>query len=435
MRLPALRHRLFRNYMAGAFFSNVGTNVQGCALLWHIFQLTNSTLMVGLLGLVRVGPLLVFTLFGGVVADQADRRKVLLATQSGMALTALALFFLSLRGQQTVAPMYVIVALSAIARAFDGPARQSMVVNLVPRADFPNAASLNGITWRLSDVAGPMIAGLLIASGGFAGIGGVSACYAFNFLSFGTVLYAVWRLPPMRAQNAADRAVSFQEVVERIRVGLQFVNRTPVVRSAMWIDFWATFLSGAEALLPAFATKVLGLGSVAYGLLAGSSAAGALLAAMGLAWCPTVHRQGRLVVLMIATFGLATIGFGLAPNLWVAVISLAAVGASDMISTVLRQTIRQLATPDELRGRMSATSSLFHISGPQLGDVEAGAVAEISGVRFSIVVGGSLCMLVAAHWSRVRTLLDYTHEPDAKPEPLLESTVMGSIAGTDSPSE
>lgn len=433
MRLPALRHRPFRSYMAGAFFSNVGTNVQGWALAWHIYQLTDSSLMVGLLGLVRVGPLLLFTLFGGVVADQADRRKVLLATQTAMALTALSLFFLSLRGEQTVAPMYVVVALYSIARAFDGPARQSMVVNLVPRADFPNAASINGITWRLSDVSGPVIAGVLIATGGFAGVSGVSACYLLNFVSFASILYAVWRLPSMRAQDAADRAANFREVVTRIGDGLRFVNRTPVVRSAMWIDFWATFLSGAEALLPAFAAKVLGLDAVAFGILAGSSGAGALLAAGGLAWFPTIHQQGRLVVMMIATFGLATVCFGAAPNLWIAVISLAAVGASDMISTVLRQTIRQLATPDAMRGRMSATSSLFHISGPQLGDFEAGAVAERWGERFSIMLGGGLCVLVAAHWSRARALMEYTHEPEPESEPLVESTGSHSIAGTGSP--
>lgn len=412
MLLPALRHPLFRSYLSGACVSNVGTRIQGAALAWHIFQLTGSPLMVGLLGLVRVGPLVLFTLFGGVVADQADRRKVLLLTQSGMALTALALFGLSLRPEETVWPIYVVVALYSVARAFDGPARQSLVVNLVPRADFPNAASLNGITWRLTDVLGPMLAGLLIASGGIGPVGGISACYLVNALSFGAVLLVIYRFPSMRAQNAADRARSAREVIWRIREGLAFVNRTPAVRSAMWIDFWATFLSGAEALIPSFAADVLGLDAVAYGILSASTGVGAMVAASGLALQPTVRRQGRLVVVMIGAFGLATIAFGLAPNLWFAAASLAAVGASDMISTVMRQTIRQLATPDELRGRMTATSSLFHISGPQLGDFEAGAVATLAGVRFSIVLGGVLCLGVAGLWSRARALVEYTHETE-----------------------
>jgi MFS family permease len=412
MRLPALRHHYFRSYLTGAFVSNLGTRIQGAALAWHIFQLTGSPLMVGLLGLVRVGPLVLFTLFGGVLADQADRRKVLLATQTGMAITALALFLLSLRAEESVWPMYVVVALYSVARAFDGPARQSLVVNLVPRSDFPNAASLNGITWRLTDVLGPMLAGVLIASGGLAGLGGISLCYALNAISFGAVLLVIYRFPSMRAQNAADRARSIGEVLDRIKDGLMFVNRTPAVRSAMWIDFWATFLSGAEALIPSFAADVLGLGAVAFGVLSSATGVGAMLAAAGLALMPTVRRQGRLVVVMIGVFGLATIAFGLSPNLWVAALSLAVGGAADMISTVMRQTIRQLATPDELRGRMTATSSLFHISGPQLGDFEAGAVATLAGVRFSIVLGGVLCVGVAGLWSRAKALVEYTHEPE-----------------------
>ncbi|MCB8933352.1 MAG: MFS transporter [Chthonomonadaceae bacterium] len=412
MRLPALRHHYFRSYLTGAFVSNLGTRIQGAALAWHIFQLTGSPLMVGLLGLVRVGPLVLFTLFGGVLADQADRRKVLLATQTGMAITALALFLLSLRAEESVWPMYVVVAIYSVARAFDGPARQSLVVNLVPRTDFPNAASLNGITWRLTDVLGPMLAGVLIASGGLAGLGGISLCYALNAISFGAVLLVIYRFPSMRAQNAADRARSIWEVLDRIKDGLTFVNRTPAVRSAMWIDFWATFLSGAEALIPSFAADVLGLGAVAFGVLSAATGVGAMLAAAGLALMPTVRRQGRLVVIMIGVFGLATIAFGLSPNLWVAALSLAVGGAADMISTVMRQTIRQLATPDELRGRMTATSSLFHISGPQLGDFEAGAVATLSGVRFSIVLGGALCVGVAGLWSRATALVEYTHESE-----------------------
>jgi len=188
------------------------------------------------------------------------------------------------------------------------------------------------------------------------------------------------------------------------------VNTTPLVRRAIWIDFWATWFSGAEALFPAFAAKILKLGPEGYGILAGSTGVGALIAAGFLTMRPTVRRQGPLVVWMIASYGLFTVGFGLSQTLWMAAICLALVGASDMISTVMRQTIRQLATPDSLRGRMNATSSLFHISGPQLGDFEAGAVASVGGERFSIVLGGGLCMLVALHWSRAKALVGYEHK-------------------------
>lgn len=405
-RPPALRHKAFVSYLAGSFVSNVGNNVQATAIALHVFHLTNSSLMVGLLGLVRVGPLIVFSLIGGVVADHNDRRKVLLITQSSMAAIALVLFVLTLNGLSIVAPLYGIVGLYAVARAFDGPSRQALQVGLVPIEDYPNATSINGMTWRMSDVLGPIIAGTMIAFLPH----GLALCYGFNFVSFVAVLFVIWKLPSTPIKNAGDGPQNFQDMVGRIKEGLHFVNKTPVVRSAMWIDFWATLLSGAEALLPAFALSILKLGTEGYGMLASATGVGALLAATTMAWMPTVQKQGKLVVAMIACYGFATVCFGLSANLFTAVVCLAAVGAADMISTVLRQTIRQLATPDELRGRMTATSSLFHISGPQLGDFEAGAVAHAWGERVSIVLGGGLCLLVAAHWSRAKALVDYEHK-------------------------
>lgn len=405
---PALRHKAFVSYLAGSFVSNVGNNVQAWAIAWHVFHLTNSSLMVGLLGLVRVVPLLLLSLFGGVVADRADRRKILLMTQTGMAVVSLMLFFFSFSGAMIVAPLYLFVGINAIARSFDGPARQAMQVGLVPREHFPNAVSLNGVTWRLSDVLGPVLAGLFLVWPGFGRFDGLTLCYAFNFLSFFALLFAVWFLPSAPPPEG-DHPQNAREVLGLIKEGLRFVNRTPVVRHAMWVDFWATFLSGAEAVLPAFAATILHLDRFGYGLLAGSTGAGALVAAGVLAWMPTVHKQGRWVMAMIACYGFFTVCFGFSNTLLSASLSLAAVGAADMISTVLRQTIRQLATPDELRGRMNATSSLFHISGPQLGDFEAGAVADWKGVRFSVALGGILCMLVAAHWSRAKELVGYEH--------------------------
>jgi MFS family permease len=309
-----------------------------------------------------------------------------------------------------------VVGLHAVFRAFDGPARQSLFVRLVPPKDFMNAASINGIAWRLSDVVGPVITGVLIAANARNPQAGLTLCYAFNFVTFFAVLAAVRTLPPCLPENVGDRPRTAREVLSRIKEGLSFVNRTPVVRSAMWIDFWATLCSGAEALLPAMAATILKLDEFGYGILAASTAVGALIAAVGMAWIPHINRQGRVVVAMIGFYGLFTILFGFSQSLWTAALCLAAVGAADMISTVLRQTIRQLATPDALRGRMNATSSLFHISGPQLGDFEAGAVASLWGERVSIVLGGSLCLFVAAHWSRAKALVGYVQNQDRAEE-------------------
>ncbi len=410
-RLPAaLRHREFRNYLTGAFISNVGSNVQASAIAWHVYHLTGSSFMVGMLGLARVVPLLLFALFGGVLADQADRRKVMLATQTTMALLALLLFYGATQSGLPIAGLFAIVSVNSIARAFDGPARQALQVGLVPIEDYPQSASLNGVAWRMSDVLGPIIAGFMIAWSGIGSYSGLALCYFVNFLSFLAVIIAVWHLRGTKPPEPADRPRSVRDVFRQIGEGWTFVNRTPPVRHAMWIDFWATFLSGAEALLPAFAHSILRLGPQGFGILSASGGIGALIAAGGMSIRPTIRHQGRVVIMMIASYGLFTIFFGLSQNLWMAAFCLALVGASDMISTVLRQTIRQLATPDELRGRMNATCSLFHMSGPQLGDFEAGAVARFGGERFSIVLGGALCMLVAAHWTRAKQLVDYVHD-------------------------
>jgi MFS family permease len=412
-RFPALEHEPFRYYLAGGFISNVGNQIQAWAIAWHIFALTDSSFMVGLLGLVRVGPLLVFSLFGGVIADQLDRRKVMFATQSGMAVVALWLAILELSGRASVVPIYALVAIFSIARAFDGPARQALVVSLVPARILPNAVSLNGISWRLSDVLGPVVAGFLIAWNPPGMASGLALCYLLNFGSFFAVLFAIYKLPPRPSlPEGAERIRTVRQVFRSIGDGLEFVRRTPVVRQAMWIDFWATFFSAADALLPAFAGPILRLGPQGFGILAASSAVGALLAASALSLLPPVRHQGRWVIGMIAVYGLFTVLFGLSQNLWTAALFLAGTGAADMVSTVLRQTIRQLATPDSMRGRMSATGMLFHISGPQLGDFEAGAVASVTGERASVVIGGVACMFVALRWSGKTALKEYEHRND-----------------------
>lgn len=409
-RLPALGYGNYTTYLVGGFVSNVGNRVQDWAILWHLYQITHRSDMVGLVGLVRVVPLIFFSLVGGVIADQIDRRKILLVTQTGLAFVAVGLAYLEYIHINSATWLYVMVGLGAVARAFDGPARQSMVVNLVPRSVLPNALGLNGISWRLSDVLGPVILGILIASRSMFGLTGLAWAYLFNFITFFAVLYSIWRLPSNVAFDENHEKVrSLRQAVDSIVEGLHFVREAKVLSSAMWIDWWATFLSGAEALLPAFAAAILKLDSRGYGYLAASSATGALIAAAAMTIMPTIRRQGLWVVLMIGCYGLSTVLFGLSPNLYSAAVFLACTGAADMISTVLRQTIRQLATPDRLRGRMNATSSIFHISGPQLGDYEAGLLARFIGERGSIVSGGVACLFVALHWLRSPGLRDYEH--------------------------
>lgn len=410
-RFPALDFADFRRYLAGNFLSNAGTHIQTTALAYHVYVLTGSSFMVGLLGICRVVPLLIFTLFAGVLADHADRRKVMLATQSGMAAVSLILATAEWTFGVTPALIYVLVALSSIAIAIDGPSRQSLVVSLVPARHFPNAVSIGAIGWRLAEVIGPVVAGFLMASKGL----GFAACYLINSISFLAVLYAVWRMPPKPPENfdIADRPQNLKDVIGQINEGWRFVNSTPVIRHAMWIDFWATFFSAADALLPAM-SEHLKLGPQGYGMLSSSAAIGAAIAAGILAVRKTFIKQGAWVVGMVAVYGFATVMFAVSLNPILAGVFLGMTGAADMISTVMRQTLRQLATPDSMRGRMTAISSLFFISGPRLGDFEAGLVSRAVGDRWSVAVGGIACMGIAALFTRAKSLVGYRHAVSGK---------------------
>ena len=426
-RLPALAHPYYRRYLIGAFISNVGNMLQTTAIVLHVYNLTGSSLMVGMLGLVRVVPLVLFTLIGGIVADHHDRRIVVLLAQSVMAFIALMLAVFEATGLTSVWLIYGMVAIFSVARAFEGPSRQALVPNLVPPDVLPNAIGLNGISWRLSDVLGPVGAGLIITSGGILPFGPYGTCYIINVVTFFAVFAALLTIPSKRPEEGGSRIRNLAELKKALRDGLQYVRRNPVLRSTMWIDFWATFFSSADALIPAFAKSILDVGDLGAGLMQGSIAVGALIGAMLMTWLPTVRHQGRWVIWMIALYGVCTVGFGFSPNIAVAMVFLAGTGFADMISTVLRQTIRQLVTPDHMRGRMSATSMLFNISGPQLGDFEAGAVAAGIGERWSVAVGGFACMFVAGHWARSSKLPEYEHE--ASHEEILEAQPQKSPHG------
>ncbi len=381
----------------GAFVSNIGGQLQAWAIFWHLDHLTHSTLSVGYVGLIRIVPLIGLGLFGGVVADQFDRRKVLILTQTGMALSAAGLAIVTILGLISPPVIYVFIVLDATARAFDGPVRQAIVPNLVPSEHYPNAASINGIQWRLGEVLGPALTGILIASLG--PVHGTFACYALNAISYGAVIGVVLLQPSYTPTSV--RSTSAREVFHSIGEGIQFLRSTKVLANAMWIDFWGTFFAGAVALLPAFARVELHLDARGYGYLAASAGFGAMVASSVLAWIPTIRRQGRWVILMITAYGLATVLFGISPNLWCAMLFLACTGAADMISTVLRQTIRQLAIPDTLRGRLSGIGMIFQVCGPQAGDFEAATLANYTGVRASLLLGGFGAMLIAG-WYGVR---------------------------------
>ncbi len=387
----ALRHRNYRLIWIGLMVSFTGSMMQNAALLWHVSLLVppeRKGLALGLVGLVRVVPVVVFSLISGVVADAWDRRRLMLFTQVAATLVATVLGILAFRGLTAVWPIYLLAALGSAVGAFDLPARNALVPSLVPREHLPNAISLNTIMFQTASVVGPSLGGILIAA---SGVGWVYAANAISF-SFVIVALLLMRDVPVRqpSESGSRDDVSLHAALE----GLRFVFRSPLIRSTMLLDFFATFFSSATALLPIFAQDILRVGAKGYGWLYAAPAAGALLtSAVMVPMTERIERRGRTLLWAVAGYGLATVVFGLSRSFWLTFLCLALTGATDTVSMVIRNIVRQLETPDRLRGRMTGVNMVFFMGGPQLGELEAGAVANWLGAPFSVISGGIGCLV------------------------------------------
>ena len=396
----ALQHRNFRLIWIGLFVSFTGSMMQNAALLWHVSLLVppdRKGLALGLVGLARVVPIVVFSMISGVVADAWNRRRLMLFTQIAATLVAVALGILAFRGTTAVWPIYLLAALGSAVGAFDLPARNSLVPTLVPREHLPNAISLNTIMFQTASVLGPSLGGVLIA---MTNVGWV---YIANAISFSFVVAALlmMRDVPARAPSEAGNRddVSFHAALE----GLRFVFRSPLIRSTMLLDFFATFFSSATALLPIFAQDILQVGAKGYGWLYAAPAVGAMAtSAVMVPMTERIERRGLTLLWAVAAYGVATVVFGLSRTFWLTFACLAMTGATDTVSTIIRNIVRQLETPDRLRGRMTGINMVFFLGGPQLGELEAGAVANWFGAAFSVVTGGIGC-LIAVGWVAATT--------------------------------
>jgi MFS family permease len=370
------------------------------ALLWHIRTLSDQPIALGAIGLARILPVIIFSLIGGVVADALNRRNILFLTQTAMALVAFALGWLTLTGHIDLWHIYLLTALQAVAQAFDSPARQALTPNLVPVNDLPNAFSLNSIANQTGSIVGPAISGFIIAAGGLPYV------YIINAISFMAVIVALFAMGPVEQQkNIATHGnsiVSYSSIAE----GVHFILKQPLIFSTMILDFFATFFASANTLMPIIAIDVLHVGAVAYGWLSAGQAIGAMIAALIISQMHEIRRQGPVFLSAVIVFGLATVLFGATRLLLIAMLALIIVGAADTVSTIIRNTIRQLATPDYLRGRMTSVNQIFFQGGPQLGEVEAGVVGQLFGAPIAIISGGMGCILaviwIARRWPQVR---------------------------------
>jgi len=372
--------------------------MQTWALFWHIRDLTDQPIALGMVGLARILPVIVFSLIAGALADTVNRRVLMFITQTAQALVALALGILTLLGSINLGMIYLLTAIQAVAVAFDLPARQALVPNLVSARDLPNAFSLNSIAMQIGSIAGPALSGLVIASLG------QSAVYLINAVSFMAVLVALVLMGPVaqQAPTGARPALS----LEAIREGVHFIVNQPIILSTMVLDFFATFFSSANTLMPLFARDVLHVGVIQYGWLSAAQSIGAVGAALVISQVTIIRRQGPLFLISVAFFGLATILFGISRIFILAMVALILMGASDSVSTIIRNTIRQLQTPDHIRGRMTSVNQIFFMGGPQLGEVEAGVVAQLFNTPIAIISGGIGCIValtwIARRWPQLR---------------------------------
>lgn len=390
---PALKHRPFLLYWIGLMISIMGSQMQIWGLYWHLRELTDQPLAISGIGAARFIPVVILSLFAGVIADRFDRRKLTIITQIVLGLVALGLGLLTAGGQITIYYIYGLTFIQAVAVTFDLPARQSLIPAMVPREDLANAFSMNSIAVNVGAILGPTISGLLI------GYVGLQYVYWINAVSYLAVILALWMMGDIQTQ-VDRRPLELKSALFDIKEGIRFIVRSPLIFSTMILDFFATFFSSANTLLPFVAQDILKVTAVQYGWLAAGQSIGDVTVALIISQKGNLRKQGILLSGAVAAFGAATMLFGLSRSFWLTLFALICIGAADGLSTIIRNTLRQMQTPDALRGRMTAINQIFFKGGPELGEVEAGLVAQTFGVPAAIITGGLGCIVAA--WAVVR---------------------------------
>ena len=377
-RYPALSSRDFAIQWSGQFISNAGTQMQIVALNWQLYEMTRSPYVLALLGASRVLPIIIFGLISGTIVDAHNRKKLLIVVQIIQALIAGMVTLITFNGSATVINLLVLNAIALAFYTIDAPARAALMPQLVPREHFSNAVSLNVIGYNISTVAGPAIAGFMIA------YFGVTSVYALNTLSFLVLLGALLALHTSGAIEGPRHKAS----IKAIREGIAFVKSKPIIWSTMLLDFFSTFFAEATVLLPVFAKEILHVGPQLLGVLYAAPFVGATISGVIASHVGKYIHQGRVLLWSIIVYAIGTIVFGISTNYVLSTIALVVIGAGDGMSAVIRNVVRQMNTPDNFRGRMTSINMIFYTGGPRLGEVEAGLVAGLVGAPLSTVIGG-----------------------------------------------
>jgi len=401
--LESFASRDFRRYQLARVMVILGAEAQAVAVAWQVYAMTHRALDLGYTGLALFLPGLLFLLPAGHVADRFDRRQVILVCYALQVLCTGGLLALTLQGSRTVLPIYGVLFLVGTGRAFSGPASSALIPHLVPEKHFVNAVTWGGAIFQFANTSGPALGGILYTlplaqmfpghawPRDLAGAGIVYCFMLFALLWF-LALIGTLKVRPGRMEH---RAASLKVVL----AGFQYVRRMPMLLGSFSLDLFVVLLGGAVALMPIFANDILRTGPRGLGMLRAAPAVGALMTSLVLARFPLERKAGRLLFISVSIFGAATVVFGLSRNLMLSLASLAILGAADMISVIIRGSLLQLATPPEMRGRVSAVNSLFVGASNELGEFESGLTAQWWGAVRATVFGGIGALVVSGVWA------------------------------------
>jgi hypothetical protein len=382
------RDRDFYAFVSARFLATAAMQVQSVAIGWQIYAITRSTLALGIVGLCQFAPMFLLVLPAGELSDRFDQRRILSMTQVLQAVCGALLLLLSLAHPSSVWPYYAILVLFGSARGFYAPANQSLLPFLVPPEKLPKSIALSSSVFTSAVIVGPALGGFLYAFG---------PVYTYGVCVAG-FLAASLLIASLGGRRRRGHVASGASRLERVAEGVRFVRHRPVVLGAISLDLFAVLLGGATALLPVYARDILHAGPIGLGVLRSGPAVGAAVMALALAHRPLARHAGITMFFSVAVFGIATIVFGLSTNFYLSLVALATLGASDMISVFVRSALIQYATPDDMRGRVSAVSMLFVGASNELGEFESGVTAAWFGTIPAVVIGGLGTLGVVAVW-------------------------------------
>jgi MFS family permease len=385
----ALHYPNFRNYLFARFFTTLAVQMQSVAIGWQVYSVTGDPLDLGLIGLAQFLPFVILVLPAGQVADRFDRRLILTLCYIVETVCALLLLGFTLSGTAEIWPVFAILVLFGSARAFAMPTSQAITPNLVPRAAFPNAIALNSSFSHVATIAGPAVGGVMY-------VAGADVVYLTVSVILTTSVLLMFRVKLPKAIRAPEPA-SWRTVLE----GLHFVRSKPIILGAISLDLFAVLFGGATALLPAYASDILHTGPEGLGLLRTAPAIGAAIVAAVLVFYPITRHVGRWLFAGVVVFGVAIIVFGLSESFLLSMAALTLLGIGDMVSVYIRHLLVQLETPDNIRGRVSAVSSVFIGASNELGEFESGLAAAWLGLVPAVVIGGGATLVVTAVWYKL----------------------------------